>query len=178
MNTVVYYPHIYPTDEWLKLAALCWDKVYRLVPSHWYDPPIIEELDTALGGILVNVGIKQVADLEVQKQFEEWIDARIDKLKTGELHIESQGLSHLIEASPTFLNVLPTESTPKTKEHKAVEDSLITTLHGGKMVVNGFLDLLEKHGLAWTEERSIKAQIPDWEKHEYDQKKYCESAIL
>lgn len=32
INTVVYYPHTSPPVEWMKIAALCWDKVYRSLP--------------------------------------------------------------------------------------------------------------------------------------------------
>ena len=89
MNTVVYYPYINPRPDWLKLAALCWDKVYRLVPPNTYlsVPEEIEELDEALGEILwsVDVGVHgeddEIYEDEIQDQFWRWIDAREEKLK-------------------------------------------------------------------------------------------------
>jgi hypothetical protein len=56
MNTVVVYPYIVPDGNWLRLAALCWDKVYRLTsrkaPS---DPEELQELNSGLGGLVESV---------------------------------------------------------------------------------------------------------------------------
>ncbi|GHO97418.1 hypothetical protein KSF_112910 [Reticulibacter mediterranei] len=169
MNTVVYYPHIYPTTEWLKIAALCWDKVYRLRPHGWrHDPQTIQNLNNALGGLLVDIDLEKAADLEVQRQFEQWIDARGEKLKTGALHSEARSLSQALrEANPIIVSGELARSSEASVEHKAV-DSMFTTIHGGKMgMQRGFLDLLRKHNLAWTETHAIKAQIPDWEEETY-----------
>jgi len=48
MNTVVYYPHRSPSLKWMKLAALCWDKVYRFASNSFEDPDEVKTLDSAL----------------------------------------------------------------------------------------------------------------------------------
>jgi hypothetical protein len=82
MNTVIYYPYITPRPDWLKVAALCWDKVYRLVPSNGWpdDSEATQELDQALGSLLRTVHIDEYAD-SIQDKFWTYIDAREKKLK-------------------------------------------------------------------------------------------------
>ena len=83
MNTVVYYPHVYPSPEWLKLAALCWDKVYTLSPYENFDfPYVIRALDDTLGGILESVYVQKIAlEPEVQTRFITWMKAHYDELR-------------------------------------------------------------------------------------------------
>ncbi len=53
MNCVVVYPYIVPDTRWLKLAALCWDTVYRLTSREAPpDPQEIQDLNGALGRFL------------------------------------------------------------------------------------------------------------------------------
>jgi hypothetical protein len=78
MNTVIYYPYIFPSSQWLKIAALCWNKVYRLVPDKWSYDPIVDpdevmQLDSELGGILENVEAKKIASPRVDEQFIRWL---------------------------------------------------------------------------------------------------------
>ncbi len=88
MNTVVYYPHIYPAPNWLKLAALCWDKIYRMLPSDFHgDPDAIRKLDDTFGGILESIYVTDIADdKNIQNQFIKWVEERHTRLK-------NQGLS-------------------------------------------------------------------------------------
>ena len=78
MNTVIYYPRIFPSPDWLKLAALCWDQVYRLVPSDWSynpridDPQEVNELDRKLGGILRPFDTNLVVSPELDRRFIKW----------------------------------------------------------------------------------------------------------
>lgn len=82
MNTVIYYPYIHPEPDWLKLAAICWDKVYVLGTSDAVDDPVISELDAALGGILdYSIYVENIADGELIERFKRWVDAREDKLR-------------------------------------------------------------------------------------------------
>ncbi len=109
MNTVVYYPYINPKPDWLKLAALCWDKVYRLAPSYdwpndsgfgseidqdqfwrWIDaqeerleePELqeLKELDETFGGILEPANAQEFGS-KIQDQFLRWIDAREERIQ-------------------------------------------------------------------------------------------------
>ena len=92
MNTVVYYPYVTPRPEWLRLAALCWDEVYRMVPQNqgnvapsiWHHPREIEMLSEALGLPVRDLSITEVADSAgLLGQFKRWIDARAERLKSG-----------------------------------------------------------------------------------------------
>ena len=78
MNAVVYYPTFYPSPRWLRVASLCWDRVYALHTDATPDPPVeIRELDEALGGVLGTANVAQVAQRpEVFEPFSRWLDAR------------------------------------------------------------------------------------------------------
>jgi hypothetical protein len=71
MNTVVVYPYIVPDTNWLRLAGLCWDKVYRLTsrkaPS---DPEQLQELNSGLGSLLESV---YPEDFRVTTEFKTWL---------------------------------------------------------------------------------------------------------
>ena len=43
MNTVVYYPYVHPPAEWLRVAALCWDKVYELTGPRIPEDPVLAD---------------------------------------------------------------------------------------------------------------------------------------
>jgi hypothetical protein len=82
MNTVVYYPHVLPSSKWLKLAAICWDKVYCLIPDSGF-PSSTEtiELAQSLGGIIQSVDIMSIANRpDVQNQFKAWVEAHRSQL--------------------------------------------------------------------------------------------------
>jgi hypothetical protein len=111
MNTVIYYPYVSPTPEWLKVAALCWDKIYRFVPyvpdvpeQYWseeFENPEVFLLDLHLG-VLESVNIRKVG-FSVQDQFWNWIDAREEALKnlewTSKWSIEEQALCGLFHST-------------------------------------------------------------------------------
>ena len=78
MNTVIYYPHLYPPAEWLRVAALCWDEVYTLRPgSAPAMPEDIARLDTALGGILRTAPVRDVQDRDLFQTFRTWLEGSI-----------------------------------------------------------------------------------------------------
>ncbi|MDT4965383.1 MAG: hypothetical protein QOJ64_120 [Acidobacteriota bacterium] len=96
MNTVIYYPYIHPPLEWLRLSALCWDKVYRMTtwdaPS---DPDEIRELDEVLGGILEPIDVSEIAkDKQVESSFVRWVRDRQKRLRAEPL---SNGMSAAID---------------------------------------------------------------------------------
>jgi hypothetical protein len=76
MNTVLYYPHLYPPTEWLRVAALCWDEVYTLLPPEAPDmPEEVARLDAALGKVLRPASIKELQnDRDIADKFEAWLD--------------------------------------------------------------------------------------------------------
>ena len=81
MNTVVYYPHVRPPADWLKLASLCWDRVCCLVPDEEWDwPAEARELDRQLGGLIQDVGVARFRDdRRLAEQFLGWLDDRADQ---------------------------------------------------------------------------------------------------
>lgn len=71
MNAVIVYPYIVPDADWLKLAALCWDKVYRLTSRKApADPEGVQELNRALGGFLEPL---YPEDYRVTSDFKSWL---------------------------------------------------------------------------------------------------------
>ena len=108
MNTVIYYPHIFPSPDWLKLAAICWNKVYRFVPTNWSyhpvdDPEAVNKLDQELGGILHSLNTPEIAELrdpdfqlkEVNERFLNWVRAnqgRLIRETTHQSHNPQQSL--------------------------------------------------------------------------------------
>lgn len=106
MNTVVYFPHFYPSTNWLKTAAFCWDKVYTLVTKD--SPPPSEELietNNALGNILDTISIPNlVYSEESLQQFESWIKKRADKIKSAPWELDNK---HLVELFPSKLTDFP-----------------------------------------------------------------------
>jgi hypothetical protein len=94
LNTVVYYPHIFPSPDWLKLAPICWNKVYTLVPANWSydpvdDPEEVLKLDQELGGILLPLNTQLMASTiehgiqeleELNTRFMRWVEANPEQL--------------------------------------------------------------------------------------------------
>jgi hypothetical protein len=138
MNTVIYYPYISPRPEWLKLAALSWNKVYRLVPSYGSpdDSDVVRELDEALGGILEPVYVAQEADQEVQEQFWRWVDARKERLEISRW------------------------SPDESREREVITGLGIGKFAGGEG--GELLKELQRQGLARVEEKQVAKQIPTW----------------
>lgn len=82
MNTVVYYPYVHPSPEWLRVAALCWDTVFVLGARDLPDDPQISELDTALGGVIDRrFHVTDIADDSVVSEFQAWVLAHEAQLK-------------------------------------------------------------------------------------------------
>jgi hypothetical protein len=114
MNTVIYYPYLNPTPDWLKLAALCWDKVVILQTDDAPVDPTTVELDQALGGILDRSTFYRniASDWEVCVQFESWVSARKEKLKDAGLSSHNRPVMGLFPgkfpggAIPEFLHKL------------------------------------------------------------------------
>ena len=85
MNTVVYYPHIWPRPEWLRLAALCWDRVHLLgTELHGYSsaaPEEITELDGAMAILDTTTRVEDFLDESVADQFKRWVESREEALR-------------------------------------------------------------------------------------------------
>jgi hypothetical protein len=90
MNTVLYYPHLFPPMDWVRVAALCWDEVHTLRPAG--SPAIpdeLAELDAALGGILRTDNVSDTrTDPEFLGMFKEWLQ---DTLGDGQLTKDKEG---------------------------------------------------------------------------------------
>lgn len=71
MNRVVVYPYIVPDANWLRLAALYWDRVYRLTSRKApADPEDFQQLNGGLGGFLESV---YPEDFRVTYEFKNWL---------------------------------------------------------------------------------------------------------
>jgi hypothetical protein len=187
MNTTVYYPHFYPSDNWLKSAALCWDRVYTLQLE---DSPAARdstlELDSALGGVLATILPWHEVGRETKKVEKRigppvglW-DKTLNKFVT---RWKSEEVS--VDTSTTFQDVISAEESMHrlsawldlrrdTLQRRLVESAnlvdKLVTLPQGKVGRRGspIYQLLSDHGLLKEERRQIALQIPDWERADSD----------
>ncbi len=79
MNLVIYYPHLFPPMDWLRVAALCWDEVYTLrPPGSPSAPDELLALDSALGGVLrIEDVTPHYADTDFLEKFKCWLEGFI-----------------------------------------------------------------------------------------------------
>jgi hypothetical protein len=84
VNTAVYYPYIWPRTKWLRLGALCWDKVYSVtIPNRAGPPEDVRALMTALPDFLDASSLlaPSFVDDELIARFKRWVDDREDTLR-------------------------------------------------------------------------------------------------
>lgn len=138
MNTVVYYPHFVPPDSWLKVAALCWERVYRLLPIDAPSDPVdIAQLDAELGGVLASISWDEVADREhIKDRFKEWVAARTEQFAANH-RPPTVGEEHALMRVGVYESKFP----------------------GGELV-----EFLAERGLATVRTAATKVDIPAWEK--------------
>lgn len=128
MNTVVYYPHVWPRLKWLKVGALCWDKVYLLGPgvgAGYYVPiPEVENFVNALPEFVdIKTQVGDIVDDELAQRFQQWVMTRKQQLR-AQVTDESQRLfgvydekfSHPIRTEQTLLSWLIEEGLARIEE--------------------------------------------------------------
>ncbi|WTX01019.1 DUF6236 family protein (plasmid) [Streptomycetaceae bacterium NBC_01309] len=141
VNSVVFYPHQCPSSQWLRMAALCWDGVHRLVPrsSPLPDPEKVTRLDEALGGILRDVRLPLSLPSGMTERFLQWVDAREGQLSAAPLQAVAgeryQGTG-----------IFPFSKFPD----------------GGE-----FVQALESRGLARIESQDVEVRIASWEEEDF-----------
>ena len=112
MNTVVYYPHIWPSPAWLRLASLCWERVVLLgITNDGYSlaaPPEIADLDEVLGGVLdTSTTVAEIVDEELTERFKRWVEPRAAILR-DQLSPERQDLFGVYDQK--FMSARPGEA--------------------------------------------------------------------
>ncbi|HEX8397665.1 MAG TPA: hypothetical protein VF644_10175 [Pyrinomonadaceae bacterium] len=75
MISTVYYPSLFPSENWLRLAALCWDKVYTL---HYQKSPQIpaeiDDFNNQLRDFIIPQNTVELGRLKsVSQSFKEWL---------------------------------------------------------------------------------------------------------
>jgi len=105
MDTALYYPHV-PSAKWLRIAALCWDRVVHLTGEFGELPNLPEDvtlLSEACGGLLepftanrfegrslyieaIRRGTEEFltppySPTLYREPFEDWLDDRMSKLR-------------------------------------------------------------------------------------------------
>jgi|GEM_PF-2432852 len=76
MNGVLAYPHFFPPHDWLKLAMLCWDKIYTLREVDADRPDYIKQFEDKIPDMLDRIEVAEFsADQTVKEQFEQWVAA-------------------------------------------------------------------------------------------------------
>lgn len=91
MNSVLYYPGFYPSTNWLRVAALCWDTVFSFRPIGRLQPSEIAEFDEQLGGLLSPTDIAEFSSqTEVLDNFESWISRNTKRLGAKQGLLESK----------------------------------------------------------------------------------------
>src|SRR5215471_15212184 len=87
MNAALYYPYLSPPSKWLRIAALCWDKVYTFTSP---DSPDLDEdvveFDEQLGGFISRIDTRVFGTRpEVLDTFERLLDSDEGKAQFGDL---------------------------------------------------------------------------------------------
>ena len=180
MNTVVYYPHQTPSPKWLKLASLCWDKVYRLTPDNFKDPTEVQELDNALGGMLASINIPDLAaDAQVQESFKAWAIGKANELRaktdfyweekpygdTFNKEWTKQQLQSEKNISEVYEQIPIVYAEIGKKDEDAEWVHLSSSKFGGehyKTVKFDFVSFLETLGLAKVEIHPLQLRVPQW----------------
>jgi hypothetical protein len=81
MTGVVVYPYIAPNFEWLKTAALLWDKVHRISSEFSpADPVEVGELDAAVGGLLRSHEVEPKMSMIADPLFGAWLKSHYEDL--------------------------------------------------------------------------------------------------
>ena len=152
MNTVLYYPYLYPSEGWLKTAALCWDDVYTL--GAMGAPPLPEKIDflnDAFGKNGVSTGgkfIKQIDtasvadDKEIASSFAKWLDAGgVDNSKASLLlppqlkkrdHKDKAPFAILRGKTPRAIEEVLRSRGLLTTEHESNDQDFISDIEPGK----------------------------------------------
>jgi hypothetical protein len=82
MTSVIVYPYIVPDIEWLKIAALLWDKVHRISSEFSPDDPEeVHKLDSAVGGLLKPEEVTSDLGYEAGLVFEPWLRTHYEDLR-------------------------------------------------------------------------------------------------
>ena len=152
MNTVIFYPYIYPNERWLRVASLCWDDIYTLKTNGAFSQPSsISLTNNALGNPLkhINLHDKEETLIEVDEQFLEWLD-------------EYDTDSDLLEVNK--------------KDHALKKDTF--SMLNSKLS-NKLQDKLISRGVARLEEGEHQVDIPSWvlEWEENDEIEYVEEEV-
>lgn len=108
MNTTVYYPYITPPLPWLKVASLCWDRVYILNTGGYYDTsPVSDDSEVARFNSLMDglvdrsIRVEDIVDEDIVAQFKKWVEAREEDLKQKGLSSTPQPLFGVLSSKFT-----------------------------------------------------------------------------
>src|SRR5712692_8849084 len=148
MNTVLYYPFLHPSPAWLRVAALCWDKVYRIRPSDAPDDPDeIATLNSVCHNILESITPGDAGGLPpgnyarsldevraaVRLKLERWVTDNLEDLR---------------------------HQQPSPEDGRAIADHV--GLLASKFPDVEVLSLLHRHGLARSRVVSVEGTETDW----------------
>jgi len=132
----LYFPHFhFPDDEWIKVSALYWDKMYRIVPYSYdklHDSPAVQELSKGESPF-VNI-------LRPEKYFDDLEKIKVDFLSLIEQHTKELVKYYAVENRDAWPN------DPYTVKNSPDGNPKLAYLHSDK-VENELREVLLKTGL-------------------------------
>lgn len=135
-NIGLYFPYFhFPSDEWIKLSALYWDKMYRIVPYSYdklHDSPVVQEFSK---------GDHPFVDiLRPEQYFEDLEKIKIAFLSLIEQHTKELVKNYSVENRHAWPN------DPYTAKNSPDGNPKLAYLHSDK-IENELKEVLVKRGL-------------------------------
>jgi hypothetical protein len=186
VNTAIYYPHFYPSENWLRLGALLWDRIYTMqlqntAPAPWR----LHELNEQLGGVwaiahpfdqeMASTGVEEDVFVPTEgpprwdKMFKVWVTPKRRERQIVQRPVTMSEIARSDDTVQRFAHWLDLRSERLSKQVSAsLQDhevlSGLTGLSGGKFSGQGpVLQLLEDRGLLSRDQRGVTVEMPEWE---------------
>lgn len=187
MNTAIYYPHFYPSESWLRLGALLWDRIYTMQLEDTPPPPArLSELNEQLGGVwaIAHPFDEEMASTDVEedvfvpiegpprwdKMFKVWVTPKRRERQIVQRSVTMDEIARSDETVQRFAHWLDLRSerlrkqvSASPQDHEVLSD--LTGMSGGKFGgrQGPVLQLLEDRGLLRRDEHGVTVQMPEWE---------------
>src|SRR5438874_830053 len=99
MNTAVYYPYFNPPLAWLKVASLCWDKVFvlettrPLIGGVRTEKSEIASFERIVGSVIDrSTFVGALVDTEIIDKFKSWVEASNARLRAAGMEIDPEAV--------------------------------------------------------------------------------------
>ena len=128
MNSVVYYPYLVPSLEWLKMSSLCWDNIYVLHPGNSISfSKEIKDANIDLGSVI------KTLDTQIIGRSEDVFEAFLQILEKKGKYFDTSNISDSSEDLQLF-NIFPGKFPPNL--FQKLKDNNLIIYEGDKRIGN------------------------------------------